>query len=234
MQKNIIIQLDQLTKTYHLKTGEHIHAVNNLNLTIPQGEFCTIIGASGSGKTTLLNLIGGLDKPTSGSVIVDGEDISKLNERDTVKFRREKVGFVFQSFNLIQTLTATENIEAALAPSEMADSERINHALTLLESVGLKSRINHLPNELSAGEQQRVAIARALANKPKILLLDEPTGNLDTATGKEIMKICHCASKQNGQTVLAVTHASYVKEFTDRLLYMQDGKIQTNPVDPIN
>lgn len=213
-----------------MKSGEEVKAVNSVNLEVPGGQFLTIIGSSGSGKTTLLNLLGGLDRPTAGIVTVDGTDLSGLKETDIVKFRRERVGFVFQAFNLIQTLTALENIEAALAPTGMSKTQRLERSQTLLESVGLKQRINHLPVELSAGEQQRVAIARAFANQPKILLLDEPTGNLDTATGREILEICHKNSKSNGQTVVAVTHAGYVRDFTDRLLYMRDGKLQ--PKEP--
>jgi putative ABC transport system ATP-binding protein len=194
-------------------------------LKVPEGQFLTVIGASGSGKTTLLNLLGGLDKPTAGKVIVDGVEVSGLGEAELVRFRREKVGFVFQAFNLIPTLTAVENVDAALAPTGMANAERAKRAMSLLDSVGLKGKEGRLPVELSAGEQQRVAIARAFANEPKVLLLDEPTGNLDTVTGKEIMKLCHETSKKQGQTVVAVTHADYVKEYTDQLLYMRDGKV---------
>jgi putative ABC transport system ATP-binding protein len=151
--------------------------------------------------------------------------VSGLGEAELVKFRREKVGFVFQAFNLIPTLTAVENVEAALAPTGMPKDRRLERSMSLLELVGLKGLSDRLPVELSAGEQQRVAIARAFANDPQILLLDEPTGNLDTATGKQIMRLCHEASKKQGQTVVAVTHAGYVKEHSDRLLYMRDGKI---------
>lgn len=198
-------------------------------MEVPEGQFLTVIGASGSGKTTLLNLLGGLDKPTAGSVVVDGVEVSGLGEAELVKFRREKVGFVFQCFNLIPTLTAVENVEAALAPTGMAKTERVERSLSLLKAVGLKGKANRLPVKLSAGEQQRVAIARAFANEPKVLLLDEPTGNLDTVTGKEIMRLYHEASKERGQTVVAVTHAGYVKEYTDRLLYMRDGKVSSMP-----
>lgn len=231
MQKNNIIKIENLSRTYRLKSGEEIKAVDNVCLEVPKGEFLTIIGSSGSGKTTLLNLLGGLDKPTTGKITVDGTDLSLLKEDDMVKFRREKVGFVFQAFNLIQTLTALENVEAALAPTNMSRDERLERSKMLLETVGLKQRSNHLPVELSAGEQQRVAIARAFANQPKILLLDEPTGNLDTTTGREIMEICHKNSKNNGQTVVAVTHAEYVRDFTDHLLYMRDGKLQAQAPD---
>jgi putative ABC transport system ATP-binding protein len=216
-----------LSRVYRLKSGGEVQAVNGVDLMVSEGEFLTVIGASGSGKTTLLNLLGGLDKPTAGKVVVDGVEVSGLGEAELVRFRRDKVGFVFQSFNLIPTLTAAENVEAALAPTGMAKAERFKRSMSLLESVGLKGKGDRLPVELSAGEQQRVAIARAFANQPKILLLDEPTGNLDTATGKDIMKLCHENSKKQGQTVVAVTHADYVKEYTDRLLYMRDGKVSS-------
>jgi len=207
-----------------LKNGGEVKAVDNVNLLVPEGQFLTIIGASGSGKTTLLNLLGGLDKPTAGRIVVEGVDLSDLGEAALVRFRRKKVGFVFQAFNLIPTLTAVENVEAALAPTGMPKAERFERSMSLLELVGLKGQVDRLPVALSAGEQQRVAIARAFANEPKVLLLDEPTGNLDTVTGKEIMRLCHKASKERGQTVVAVTHAGYVREYTDRLLYMKDGK----------
>jgi putative ABC transport system ATP-binding protein len=219
-----VIEVHGLSRVYRLKSGEEVRAVNGVDLMVPEGEFLTVIGASGSGKTTLLNLLGGLDKPTAGKVVVDGVEVSGLSEAELVKFRLEKVGFVFQSFNLIPTLTAFENVEAALAPTAMPKAERNKRSMSLLESVGLSGKVDRLPVELSAGEQQRVAIARAFANEPKVLLLDEPTGNLDTVTGKEIMRLCNETSKKRGQTVVAVTHAGYVKEYTDRLLYMQDGK----------
>ncbi|PVX26673.1 MAG: hypothetical protein CW716_05530 [Candidatus Bathyarchaeum sp.] len=221
-----MIELSNLSKTYNKGGGVgEVKAVNDVSLEVPEGEFLTILGPSGSGKTTLLNLIGGLDKPTEGKVVLDGYELSKLSEGKRVKVRREKVGFVFQAFNLIPTFSAHENVEAALAPTNMPKSERLTRTTELLCLVGLKQRANHLPAELSAGEQQRVAIARAFANKPRVLLLDEPTGNLDTKTGKEILQICHRASKEHGQTVVAVTHASYVRGYTDRLLLMRDGKL---------
>jgi putative ABC transport system ATP-binding protein len=222
-----VIEVHGLSRVYRLKSGEEVRAINSVDLQVREGQFLMVIGASGSGKTTLLNLLGGLDKPTAGKVVVDGVEVSGLGEAELVRFRREKVGFVFQSFNLIPTLTAAENVEAALAPTGMAKAEQIKRSMSLLESVGLKGKGDRLPVELSAGEQQRVAIARAFANAPRVLLLDEPTGNLDTVTGKEIMKLCHEASKKRGQTVVAVTHAGYVREYTDRLLYMRDGKVSS-------
>ena len=220
-----IIELSNLTKTYQKGSGGEVKAVDDVSLQVAEGEFLTVLGPSGSGKTTLLNLIGGLDKPTCGTVTLDGLDLTKLKESELVKVRRQKVGFVFQAFNLIPTFSALENVEAALAPTDMPKRGRLERSNKLLELVGLEQRANHLPAELSAGEQQRVAIARAFANKPRVLLLDEPTGNLDTKSGKEILEICHDASREQGQTVVAVTHAAYVRKFTDRLLFMRDGKL---------
>lgn len=228
MSDKKIIELSNLTKTYHKGRVDEVKAVDDVNLQVAEGEFLTILGPSGSGKTTLLNLIGGLDKPTCGTVMLDGLELSKLNESKLVRVRREKVGFVFQAFNLIPTFSARENVEAALAPTDMPKSERLEQSNKLLKLVRLENRAEHLPSELSAGEQQRVAIARAFANKPRVLLLDEPTGNLDTTNGKEILKICHSASRNQGQTVVAVTHASYVKDYTHRLLFMRDGKLFSN------
>jgi len=227
MQNKDIIETSNLSKIYRLRNASEIKAVDEVNLKVQEGQFLTILGPSGSGKTTLLNLLGGLDRPTTGEVRIDGLELSKLTERELVKVKRQMVGFVFQAFNLIPTLTAIENVEAALAPTVANRSKRLERSSYLLEWVGLGKRMHHLPAELSAGEQQRIAIARAFANEPKIILLDEPTGNLDTVTGREIMDMCHRASKEHGKTVVAVTHARYVREYTDRLLYMRDGKLYT-------
>ena len=226
-----VIEVNGVSRIYRLKSGGEVRAVDDVDLLVQKGEFLTVIGASGSGKTTLLNMLGGLEKPTAGRVVVDGVEVSGLSEAELVRFRREKVGFVFQAFNLIPTLTAVENVEAALAPTGTPKAERAERSMRLLEIVGLKRLSERLPVELSAGEQQRVAIARAFANEPEVLLLDEPTGNLDTATGKQIMKLCHEASKKQGQTVVAVTHAAYVKEYTDRVLHMQDGKFTNTTLE---
>ena len=225
MSTKNMIELSNLAKTYRTRGVSEIKAVDNVSLEVPEGEFLTILGPSGSGKTTLLNLIGGLDKPTSGKIVLDGQELSNLSESELVKVRREKVGFVFQAFNLIPTFSALENVEAALAPTDTPKNERLERSTKLLEMMGLEKRANHLPAELSAGEQQRVAIARAFANNPKVLLLDEPTGNLDTKTGKEILRLCHKASREQGQTVVAVTHAGYVRGYTNRLLFMRDGQL---------
>jgi len=230
MQAENIVETSNLSKIYRLgKTGE-IRAVDGVDLHVAEGQFLVIIGPSGSGKTTLLNLLGGLDRPTSGKVVLDGLDLSEMGERGMIMIRREKVGFVFQAFNLIPTLTAIENVEAALAPIRISRDERLEKSRGWLEAVGLGARADHLPTELSAGEQQRVAVARAFVNQPRILLLDEPTGNLDTATGREIMEALRHANDDRGQTVIAVTHAGYVRPFADRILYMRDGKLyERNP-----
>jgi putative ABC transport system ATP-binding protein len=222
--KNLIEMLN-VSKVYYRKGVEVIKALDNVNLQVAEGEFVTILGPSGSGKTTLLNMLGALDRPTSGKVILDGSEISKLSEAELVKLRRQKVGFIFQQYNLIPTLSAIENVDVALAPTGVPKRERLERARELLNLVGLGKRMDHLPSELSGGEQQRVAIARAFANEPKILLMDEPTGVLDTKTGREIMEIIRRANKERGKTVVAVTHAGYVRGYSDRLLFMRDGKL---------
>ena len=230
MQAENIVETSNLSKVYRLGRAGEIRAVDGVDLHVAEGQFLVIIGPSGSGKTTLLNLLGGLDRPTSGKVVLDGLDLSEMGERGMIMIRREKVGFVFQAFNLIPTLTAIENVEAALAPIRISRDERLEKSRGWLEAVGLGARADHLPTELSAGEQQRVAVARAFVNQPRILLLDEPTGNLDTATGREIMEALRHANDDRGQTVIAVTHAGYVRPFADRILYMRDGKLyERNP-----
>ena len=226
-----IIEISNLTKIFNREGIQKINAVDNVSFQVKEGEFLTILGASGSGKTTLLNLIGGLDKASSGSIILDGIEINGLKEDQLIRIRREKVGYVFQNFNLIPTFSASENIEAALAPINISTKKKTDRVNELLDLMDLRNRSNHLPMELSSGEQQRVAIARALVNKPSILLLDEPTGNLDTNTGKEILKFCFKTSKDTGQTILAVSHADYVKEYSDRILYMRDGKLLPNLIN---
>jgi putative ABC transport system ATP-binding protein len=225
MKANYLIEMLNVSKVYYRKGVEVIKALDNVSLKVSEGEFVTVLGPSGSGKTTFLNMLGALDRPTSGKVILDNSDISKLNEKELVALRRQKVGFVFQQYNLIPTLSAIENVEVALAPTDMPKKKRYDRARELLELVGLGKRMDHLPAELSGGEQQRIAIARAFANEPKILLMDEPTGVLDTRTGREIMEIIRKANKERGKTVVAVTHAGYVRSYSDRLLFMRDGKL---------
>jgi len=201
-----------------------IKALNGINLKIDKGEFISIVGPSGSGKTTLLNIIGLLDRPTKGKVILENKDVSSLNDNELSSLRAEKIGFIFQTFNLIPNLTAKENVELASAFSnKVRDSEK--KVLELLKIVGLEDRANHRPSQLSGGEQQRVAIARALMNDPIILLADEPTGNLDSKTSLEILEIFKMLNKR-GVTILLVTHNMMLAEEANRILYIKDGKIE--------
>ena len=224
MENNYIIRMSDVSKIYR-RGIEVIKALDNVHLKVTKGEFVMILGPSGSGKTTLLNMIGALDRPTSGTIMIDNLNITELSESKLVTLRREKIGFVFQQYNLIPTLSAVENIEVALAPTRISKKARYERAKELLNLVGLGKRIDHLPSELSTGEQQRIAIARALANDPKLLLMDEPTGVLDTKTGREIMEIIRKANKGQGKTVVVVSHAEYIKGYSDRLLFMRDGRI---------
>lgn len=217
-----MIKAVNLSKTYRM--GEKkVEAVRKANFEVDKGEFFVIEGVSGSGKTTLLYLLGGLDRPSEGTVEIDGQDITRLSENQLAKFRLKNIGFVFQTFNLIPTLNARENVEAAIVPTGMPAAERIERAMNLLKAVGMENRWHHLPGKLSGGEQQRVAIARALANNPKVVLADEPTGDLDTKTGLKIIEMLKELSLNNGQTVIVVTHAPYVAEYATRRAKMEDG-----------
>jgi ABC-type lipoprotein export system ATPase subunit len=218
-EKMIIVQTQDLVKLYN---GE-VNALNGVNLTIQDDEFVAVMGPSGSGKSTLLNMIGALDQPTSGEVLVAGEAISTLVDPD--RFRSRIVGFIFQLHHLIPTLTAVENVIVPMRELRMSNKERVARANMLLEIVGLEKKDSHLPAQLSGGERQRVAIARALANEPNLILADEPTGNLDTSSGKEIMEIFKDLNRNYGTTVMVVTHDSSVARSADRIVYLQDGEI---------
>lgn len=200
-----------------------IEAVKDASISVAAGEFWVIEGISGSGKSTLLYLLGGLDRPTSGRVWIDGADITPLNESKLAAIRLRKVGFVFQSFNLIPTLNTRDNVEAALVPTVKDSSARRDRAQELLALTGIAERWNHLPGRLSGGEQQRVAIARALANDPKLVLADEPTGDLDTKTGHAVLGLMRELCERKGTSVVVVTHAPYVAEYADRRASMADG-----------
>jgi putative ABC transport system ATP-binding protein len=202
-----------------------VQALRNVNVKFNCGEFTAVLGSSGSGKTTLLNILGTLDKPTSGKVIVDGKDLSSLNEKATVELRRRKIGFIFQFYNLMPVLTAFENIELPMIISGTPKKEAQNRAKELLAAVGLSDRASHRPDELSGGQQQRVAVARALANKPALILADEPTGDLDSATGVQVMGLLLKLSKEQGTTVLVATHDVSVLKVADRALRMKDGQV---------
>ncbi len=216
---------EALTKTYQI--GEvKVHALNNVDLEIKKGEFVAIMGPSGSGKSTLLHLLGGLDKPTSGRVLIDGQDMTEMTEDQLAEIRSEKIGFVFQLHNLLPTLTAIENVELPMIFSESGVKiDRKKKATELLKTVGLGDRLNHTPLQLSGGQQQMVAIARALANTPSILFTDEPTGELDTKSGNEILNLLKNLNKEENITLILVTHDPDVAQHADRIIYMRDGKI---------
>ncbi len=235
METHAIVQVANLEKTYRLG-NVMVNALRGVNLTLYQAEFVVITGPSGSGKTTLLNIIGTLDKPSSGKVSIDGEDITGMKDGQLTKLRRYKIGFVFQFHNLIPVLTALENVELPLLTAGVKPKAAQERASLMLESVGLKERLTHLPDELSGGEQQRVAIARALANHPKIILADEPTGDLDTKTGTEVVQIMYEAAKKENASVLVVTHDPVVADRAEKLFEMRDGMItkgtQQRPREP--
>ena len=208
-----------------------VHAVRDVDLEIDRGEFVVIVGPSGSGKTTLLQLLGALDRPTDGQIAFEGRDLARLGDGELTKLRLRTIGFIFQQFNLIPTLTAAQNVEVALAPSGMDGDVRRTRSHELLESVGLGGRAHHLPSQLSGGEQQRVAIARSLANNPHVLLADEPTGNLDTATGEEIMALLRDLSTSSGHTVVLITHDADIAAEAPRVIRMQDGRLLAAAAD---
>ncbi|MDD2519061.1 MAG: ABC transporter ATP-binding protein [Bacilli bacterium] len=217
-----ILEVKNLVKTYG-KGNTLVHALNDVSFTIDKGEFVAIIGASGSGKSTLLHILGGVDRPTSGKVMVGGKDVYKLNENDLAIFRRRQVGLIYQFYNLIPILNVTENITLPiLLDNKKVEEEYLNE---LVNTLGLTNRINHLPNELSGGEQQRVSIGRALMNRPDLLLADEPTGNLDTKNSKEIIELLKLSNKKYNQTIIMITHDPSLAKEADRIITIQDGKI---------
>lgn len=218
-----LIEMQDIMKIYPM--GEvTVNALNGLNLIISRGEFIVLLGPSGSGKTTTLNLIGGLDQPTGGHLIVDGDEIDHFNEAHLAEYRRQKVGFIFQFFNLIPTLTAAENVEFALALTQHGKSIT-QQALDYLDQVGLKNRADHFPSQLSGGEQQRVAIARALANHPQLLLCDEPTGNLDADTGRQVLQALRNLNQHENATIVLVTHNTSIAPMADRVVRLHNGSV---------
>ena len=228
---HLAIRSDNL-KRYYPMGDSMIRAVDGVSLQIRSGEFVALLGSSGSGKSSVLNLLAGLDRPTSGSVFVQGRDLAKLSREELAKYRLHVVGMVFQSFNLIPSMTLEENVELPLRFAEVERSERQTLARAALERVGLRARMNHRPSELSGGEQQRAALARALINRPKLLLADEPTGNLDSHTGTEIMEMVREFNRELGMTVVMVTHERALAErYAQRMIFLADGKlVQPEPV----
>ena len=221
---NSVISAKGLVKEYG-KGTILVKALRGVDLNIPTGSLTCIVGPSGHGKSTLMHLLGGLDHPTNGTVIIDGQEISRLDNKDLTNLRARKIGFVFQFFNLLQSLTARENIETALMLAGVPEKEQEKRAKELLAIVGLEDKVDSKPGQLSGGQQQRVAIARALANDPSVLLMDEPTGNLDSEAEAEVMKVLMNLNRQ-GKTIVFVTHSNEIASKADNIVYVQDGQIQ--------
>jgi putative ABC transport system ATP-binding protein len=228
----VSVKVVEVEKTYRL--GENkVHALRGINMELKKGEFVAFMGPSGSGKTTLLNLIGVLDKPSKGKIYVDDIDLTNLKEKDLTNLRRNTIGFIFQFYNLIPVLSAVENVELPMLIAGVQTKERENRARELLKMVGLGDRLHHRPDELSGGEQQRVAIVRALANKPSIVLADEPTGDLDSKTGREVVQALRDLSNREGATVIIVTHDPTVASLASKVFEMRDGLIINEHVNDV-
>lgn len=217
-----ILKVEKLTKVYGKGEAE-VKALDNISFSVDKGEFVAIVGSSGSGKSTLLHLLGGVDRPTSGKIYVDGEDVYKLNETNLAIFRRRQVGLIYQFYNLIPILNVTENITLPI----LLDNKKVDekYLKELIETLGLEERLSHLPNELSGGQQQRVSIGRALMNRPAILLADEPTGNLDSKASKEIIELLKLSNKKYNQTIIMITHDHSLALAADRIITLEDGHI---------
>jgi putative ABC transport system ATP-binding protein len=219
-----LVSINKLTKLYQ-RGAEKVHVLENLDLDIQQGDFLALMGPSGSGKSTLLNLIGGLDRPTSGTLLVDGKDISKLDESTLSHWRASNIGFVFQMYNLLPVLSAERNVELPLLLTSLSASERRKRAQAALQLVGLGDRAKHKPRELSGGQEQRVGIARAIVSDPKLLLCDEPTGDLDRKSGDEILDLLQALNQQQGKTIIMVTHDPRAAERAKRVLHLEKGQL---------
>ncbi|MEG1393819.1 MAG: ABC transporter ATP-binding protein [Christensenellaceae bacterium] len=222
---NNMIEMSGIVKKFFIGSPNELQVLNHVDLSIKQGEFVSVVGASGSGKSTLMNIIGALDRQTEGSYILDGIDLSKIGDNQLSEIRNEKIGFVFQTFNLIPRTSALKNVELPLLYAGVSLSERKRRATELLELVEMQDRMSHVPNELSGGQKQRVAIARAMANDPAIILADEPTGALDSVTGRLVMDIFHSLHKEKNKTIILITHSLELAEETQRIITLKDGCI---------
>ena len=214
-----------IVKSFYVGTPNELEILHGLDITVPEGQFVSIVGASGSGKSTLMNIVGALDRQTGGQYILDGIDVSKLEDADLSGIRNKKIGFVFQTFNLIARTSALKNVELPMLYAGVPAKERTRRAKELLEIVEMSDREKHMPNELSGGQKQRIAIARAMANDPAIILADEPTGALDSKTGRLVMDIFHKLHKEQGKTIVLITHNPELAEETDRIITLSDGRI---------
>lgn len=223
--KKPIIQMKNIRKSYYIGKPNQLEILHGIDLTVYEGEFVAIVGESGSGKSTLMNIIGALDRPTEGSYILDGVDIQKADDKSLSEIRNRKIGFVFQTFNLIGRQSALKNVELPMLYAKVPQKDRNVRAKQLLEMVNMSERMNHQPNELSGGQKQRVAIARAMANNPAIILADEPTGALDSATSRTVMDIFHTLNKEHGKTIVLITHSPALAAECDRIISLVDGEI---------
>lgn len=220
-----IIKLDNIIKKFYIDEPNELTVLKGISLEVKEGEFVSIVGASGSGKSTLMNIVGILDRPTSGDYILDGIDINSAEDNELSKLRNQKIGFVFQTYNLIAKTTALKNVELPMLYAGVGKKERDKRARELLELVEMGERTKHLPEELSGGQKQRVAIARAMANNPSIILADEPTGALDSVTGRKVMDLFHKLNKEQGITIVLITHSNELAAETDRIITIKDGTI---------
>lgn len=225
MQTNEIIRLSNIVKRFFVGKPNELEILHGLDLTVEEGEFVAIVGESGSGKSTLMNILGALDKPTEGEYVLDGVDVVHAKDRELSEIRNRKIGFVFQNYNLIARTTALANVELPMLYAGMPRSERRERAKRLLEMVDMQERMQHKPDELSGGQKQRVAIARAMANDPAIILADEPTGSLDSKTGRNIMDIFHRLNREQGKTIILITHSPELAREADRIITLLDGEI---------
>lgn len=225
LSNDILLQAKDIKKSYYIGTPNELEILHGINLDIRRGEFVSIVGQSGSGKSTLMNILGILDRQTQGSYMLDGIDISKAPNKDLATLRNKHIGFVFQTYNLIARTDAVANVEMPMLYAGISEKDRRNRAIELLEMVGMKERMHHKPDELSGGQKQRVAIARAMANNPDIILADEPTGALDSATGRLVMNIFHELHEKQGKTIVLITHSNELAAETPRIITISDGNI---------
>ena len=220
-----IIELKDIYKRFYIGTPNELEVLHGISLTVQEGEFVAIVGASGSGKSTLMNIIGVLDRPTEGSYVLDGVDVNGAKDAELSKIRNKKIGFVFQTYNLISKTNAIKNVEMPMLYAGVPGKQRVQRAKELLEMVGMGERMRHLPEELSGGQKQRVAIARAMANDPAIILADEPTGALDSVTGRKVMDLFHKLHDEEGKTIVLITHSPELAEETQRIVTIKDGHV---------